>query len=1002
MQLDTKTNKQLLTELQLLKERVKELETSESEGEQAKKALRKAETLLRKVFESGSGLLSVFDKDLRIIYSTWLGSHEDIPYEIRDRNPLCNNAHCPGQEMQCDSCHILEVIQTGKTVIAEKTNTRIGHLQAHAYPLFDDSGSVALVVEKAINLTERKQALEVMRKSNERLDLLAETASQLLKSDSPQKVVDSLCHKVLGFLDCQVFFNYLVDDEKQRLYLNAWGGISEEDAGKMTWLDYGVGLCGCSARDGSRLVVENVQDTSDRYTALVRPFGIKAYACNPLISKGQVLGTLSFCAKNRNRFTEDELSLMQAVADQVAIAIERKQTEEKLRRAHNELETRVAERTVELAEMVDTLQKEIKEKERTELALRQSEERYALAVDGANDGIWDIDLLKGEVFYSPRWKRMLGYEDNEISSSLEEWESRIHPDDCKSLMETRKAYLDGLIPTYEVKYRLRHKNGGYRWIRARGSCLRDSQGKPYRMAGSHTDITERKRIKSALMVSEKKYRELFEESKDTVFIVNTHGRLVDVNPAGSELLGYTKKELLALDLVHDLHITPQARSQFRKKLVPEGYVKDAELELRRKDGKIVVVHVSASLIYDAKERLSGYRGIAHDVTDRKRLEQQLLHAQKMESIGLLAGGVAHEFNNLLTAIIGCSDDLQESIDEHDERSQSNIKTIQSAAKQAAEFTRNLLSFSRKQVITLQPLEVNDVITDTLKILRKTLPGNFDFSLNLSSEMLTVMADSGQLSQVLMNLVINGRDSMPDGGSIKIKTWLANLGEETVQKHGLEVPGKYAAISVSDSGKGMDEKTLERIFEPFFTTKEVGKGTGLGLSIVYGIVKQHKGSVLVESKPGEGTVFSIYLPLAKAEILRVYKQDNKLPIEVSGTILVVEDEEFVRHFLETTLAREGYQLIFAEDGEEALRKFKKFKDTISLVISDMIMPKMNGRVLYEKIRKINPRIKIIFISGYSADLIRCNDMPANNVSFINKPFSKKALFDEIKNILGSTS
>ena len=922
MQIERKTNKQLLTELQKLNEQVKELETAELDYELVKKALHKAEALLRKVFESGSGLLSVFDKDLRIIYSNWFDSHEAVPEEISRQNPLCQNAHSPVQGNSCDPCHIQEVFETGRQVIAEKTNTMIGHLEAHAYPLFDESGSVALVVEKAINITERKLVSEQMRKSNQRLDLLAETASELLKSDSPQKVVDSLCHKILTFLDCQAFFNYLVDEEKKCVHLNAFGGIPEEDAKKMEWLDYGVGLCGCSARDDCRLVVENVQETSDQYTALVRPFGFKAYACHPLISKGQFLGTLSFCARNRNQFTADELSLMQAVADQVAIAIDRRQIEEKLRRAHDELEMRVAERTVELAEMVDKLQMEIKERERTELALRQSKERYALAVDGANDGIWDIDLLKGEAFYSSRWKRMLGYEDNEISSSLEELESRIHPDDCKGVKEIRKAYLEGFIPSYEVKYRLRHKNGSYRWVRAHGACLRDSQGKPYRMAGSHTDITERKRIKSALLESEKRYRELFEESKDTVFIVDTRGKLVDINSAGSELLGYTKEELLALDMVPDLHITQQARSQFRKKLVPEGYVKDAELELRTKEGGTVVVNVSASIMYDAEGRLSGYRGIAHDVTERKRLEQQLLQAQKMESIGLLAGGVAHEFNNILTGIIGCADELQESIDEYDVRSQSSIKTIQSAAKHAAEFTRNLLSFSRKQMMTLQPVVVNDVITDTLKLLLKMLSKNIHFSLDLSSEMLTVMADSGQLSQVLINLAINARDAMPDGGQVKIKTWLASLDEETAKKYGLEVPGDYAVISVSDTGKGMDEKTLDRIFEPFFTTKEVGKGTGLGLSVVYGIIKQHKGSILVESKPGEGTVFTIYLPMVKAEIPRVKHQEKIHPTEDTGTILVADDEEFVRCFLKTTLSRAGYQLLVAEDGKEAFRKFKR--------------------------------------------------------------------------------
>lgn len=855
-----------------------------------------------------------------------------------------------------------------------------------------------LKCQQTIDIQEQQRVVEEMRKSNQRLDILAETASQLLRSKSPQGVVDFLCHKVLALLDCQAFFNYLVDYKQKRLHLNAYGGIPVEDAERMEWLDYGVGLCGCSARDGRRLVVENLQETDDQYTALVRPFGVKAYACHPLISRGKVLGTLSFCARNRNKFSEDELSLMYAVADQVAIAIDRTQMEEELKRSNAVLEQQVAERTVALATMVDKLQQEIDQRKQTELELRESQERYSIAVDGASGGIWDIDLVKGEVFYSPRWKRMLGYEDDEVSSHVEEWESRIHPDDYKAVMETRKAYLEGLITDYEVKYRLLHKNGSYRWFRDRGACLRDTQGKPYRMAGSYIDITERKMIKSALLESEKRYRDLFEESKDTVFIVDTNGGLVDINPAGSELLGYTKGELLALDLVHDLHITRKARSEFRQKLIPEGYVKDAELELRRKDGRTVIVHVSASLMHNAKGKLTGYRGIAHDMTERKRLEQRLLQSQKMESIGLLAGGVAHEFNNLLTAIIGFADELQETVDRLDEHSQANITTIQSAAKQAAKFTQDLLFFSRRQAMHLVPVAVNGVIADTVKMLHRMFPKGIHFSLDLSGEMLIVMADSGQLAQVIMNLAINAKDAMPNGGEIKIKTWQATLDMETAQKNGLDESGAYVIISCSDSGRGMDAKILERMFEPFFTTKEEGEGTGLGLFVVYGIIKQHKGSILAESNPGKGTTFEIYLPRLKVKNLPAKHEKSIVPKKGIGTILIADDEELVRHFLKSTLSKAGYDLILAEDGQAALKEFREQMNSISLVISDMVMPKMSGMTLYEEIQKINSNVKMIFISGYSKDVINCTGMPSDKVRFIGKPFTKQNLFNAINSIL----
>ncbi len=853
---------------------------------------------------------------------------------------------------------------------------------------------------RRLDSPERTGVVDELRKSNQRLDLLAETASQLLRSDHPQSVVDFLCQRVLAFLDCQVFFNYLVDDKENRLRLNAFGGISEEDAARMERLDYGVGLCGCAARDGRRLVVEDLQGIDDQYTALVRPFGIKAYACHPLLSQDRVLGTLSFCARNRKSFSENELSLMSAVADHVAIALDRKKIEDKLKQSNIELEKRVAERTIELAEMVEKLQQEILERENTELELRKSQERYAIAVDGASGGIWDFDIVKGEIFFSPRWKEMLGYDTDEIKSRIEEWETRIHPDDRKIVMETREAYLKGLIPDYDIKYRLLHKNGSYRWFRDRGACLRDKKGIPYRMAGSYVDITERKLIKFALLESEKRYRELFEESKDTVFVIDTKGRLVDINPAGVELFGYTKDELLAMDLVKDLCITKKARSEFRHKLLPDGYVKDAELEIRRKDGGVILVQVSASLMHDDNGKLTGYRGIVRDITERRRLEQRLLQSQKIESIGLLAGGVAHEFNNLLTAIIGFADELQESVDIRDEWSHASIRTIQSAAHQAAKFTRGLLSFSRQQILEPRPVMVNHVVLDTLKLLRKMFPPNICFAQNLSSKKLAVMGDSGQLGQVVMNLAINARDAMPGGGEIRIGTWPATLDQEAAQKNGLEKSGDYVVISLSDGGEGMDTKMQERIFEPFFTTKEVGKGTGLGLFIVYGIVKQHNGSILVESALGKGTTFLVYLPMLKAEILPGLQAEPPISHGGIGTILIAEDEEVVRNYLESTLSKAGYRLLLAEDGEVALTLYRKHRDSISLIISDMIMPKITGRALYEEIRTIDQGAKMIFISGFSTEDTGFPGMPLDKVQFLTKPFTKKRLIDAITSLLAN--
>jgi PAS domain S-box-containing protein len=985
----------------------------------------------------------------------------------------------------------------------------------------------ALNADIVREITEHKLTEEALRKSNQRLDLLAETASQLLKSDSPQKVVDSLCRKVLVFLDCDAFFNYLVNDEKQRLHLNAYGGIPEEDVHKMEWLDYGAGLCGCSARDGRRLVVDNVQETQDQYTAFVKPFGIQAYACHPLISHGKVIGTLSFCTSASNRFTDEELALMQAVADQVAIAMERKRAEEDLQRAHDELEKRVAERTDQLMKAIDTLQEEIIERQKTEEALRKSEERYSLAVDGANDGIWDRDISTGKVYYSPRWKSMLGYEDHEISNNGEEWRKRIHPDDYRFVINALEGYLEGAFPSYEVEYRLQHKDGGYRWIHARGACLRDRQGRPFRIAGSHTDITSRKiadelntqnevlfrtvletlpvgvwilekdgrialsneaarkiwagvhyvgidqydryrgwwhntgkhiekeewaaaravnkgetslgeiidiecfdgsrktivnsavplrndkgeifaavivneditdlkRSEKSLVESEKKYRTLFEESKDTIFVSDTSGRLLDINQAGMELFGYTKEELLSTDMAK-LYCNPEDRKRLWEKLLGSGYVNDYEMEMKRKDDEKIIVHFSGSLIRDDAGQISGFRGISRNVTERKRLEQQLLQAQKMESIGLLAGGVAHDFNNLLTAISGYGQILQDNIPMDAELLQDSIDQVMKASERAAELTRSLLAFSRKQVINPKPVHIDTLISNTSKLIQRIIGEDIEFSTAFSDKKLLIMADAGQIEQVLMNLATNARDAMPSGGSLSISTKQIVIKEGTEALYNLTAPGKYALISVTDSGTGINKKSMEKLFEPFYTTKEVGKGTGLGLSIVYGIIKQHEGSVLVCSAPDKGTTFNIYLPLVEGRVLR---EDSKMAEPHSAgieTLLVAEDEEIVKVYLQKILERAGYKVIIADNGEEAVAKFKEYDD-ISLVLSDVVMPKKNGREILEEIKSIKPEMKVVFISGYTADIMHNKGILEKDVDFIKKPFLKADLLRKVREVL----
>jgi PAS domain S-box-containing protein len=676
---------------------------------------------------------------------------------------------------------------------------------------------------------------------------------------------------------------------------------------------------------------------------------------------------------------------------------ERKRMENDLRALQGDLARQVSEQTRQLQQTVSSLMDEVMERRKTEEALRKSEERYALAVAGANDGIWDRDLESGEVYFSPRWKSMLGYADHEISNDVEEWKSRIHRDDYEWVMTALTEYLEGNQPSYEVECRLKAKDGSYRWVRSRGACLRHPNGKAYRIAGSHTDITYRKQMEDALRESESKYRKIFEESRDIIFLFDADARLLDINASACTILGYTIEELQALDIANELYRNEQDRERFLRKLFTDGYVKNMEVEMKRADGELLTVHLCASVIRGAEDAITGYMGTVHDMTEHKNMQQQLLQAQKMESIGLLAGGIAHDFNNMLTAIAGYGETIRENI-AGDAVLLSNVEPILHAAERARELTHNLLAVSRKQILNPKPVLINEVISGMNRLISRIIGEDIELTTELCSRQLTVHADRNQLEQVLINLAANARDAMPMGGRLHITAGHVIPGKKTKGIVELDSRGPHALISVMDTGIGIDAKTREKIFEPFFTTKEVGKGTGLGLSISYGIIRQHNGAIIVESEPGKGTRFTIYLPLIGIEVEKQAPRKEAFTMEGTETVLVAEDEEIVKQFLQGILKRVGYRVVTASDGKEAIELFQKHSDSISLVISDVVMPKKNGREIYEEIRALRQDVKFVFISGYTADVILQKGIFNEGVEFITKPFSKNDILRKVREVL----
>jgi nitrogen-specific signal transduction histidine kinase/CheY-like chemotaxis protein len=388
------------------------------------------------------------------------------------------------------------------------------------------------------------------------------------------------------------------------------------------------------------------------------------------------------------------------------------------------------------------------------------------------------------------------------------------------------------------------------------------------------------------------------------------------------------------------------------------------------------------------------------MTEYRKLEQQLRQSQKMEAIGQLAGGIAHDFNNILSAIVGYGGMMQMKM-APDDANRLNVEQLLSAADRAANLTHSLLAFSRKQIISPKPVNLNDIIKKVERLLLRLIGEDIELHTQTTEKVLTVWADSLQIEQVLMNLATNARDAMPAGGNLIIRTDAINLRDEFTMQESILKPGMYAQLMVTDTGSGMDEITREKIFEPFFTTKEIGKGTGLGLAMVYGIIKQHNGYILVSSQQGKGTTFRIYLPLIGAEASdRVNGQVQSPAKQGTETILLAEDHESVRKMTSTMLRDHGYTILEAVDGEDAVQQFHQHQDTIQLLLLDVVLPKKNGKEVYEEVKKARPGLKVLFTSGYSADVIHAKGIVDEGLHFISKPANMRELLQKIRDVLES--
>ncbi len=623
--------------------------------------------------------------------------------------------------------------------------------------------------------------------------------------------------------------------------------------------------------------------------------------------------------------------------------------------------------------------------------ISRSEERFRLLTESTLTGVY---LIQDNLFryVNPALASIFGYRVEELIDKLGPMDLTA-PEDRNLVAGNIRKRIEGGVRDIRYSFKGLRKDGTLIDVEVYGAKV-EYNGKPA-VIGTLLDITERRQAEEVRAF----LANITEHATDAIAGLDLDTNIVSWNRGAEMIFGYRAEEIIGKpwSLVVPHEAQDACRDRF-KKATFEGFVKTAETIRVAKDGRRFPAEMTLTALKDEKGEHIGFVTITRDITERKKLEDQLRHAQKMEAIGQLAGGIAHDFNNMLNAIIGFGSLMQMDMKE-DDPNRIHLKEILNAGERAAHLTRSLLAFSRKQIIDLKPQDLNEIIKGVEKFLRRIIGEDIELKTALSDKDLKVLIDRGQIEQVLMNLATNARDAMPDGGELIMETEITRMDDEYIKRHGYGESGMYALLSVTDSGIGMDEKTRQRIFEPFFTTKELGRGTGLGLAMVYGIVKQHDGYINVYSEPQKGTTFKIYLPLIRSEVEEtVSAMPAAYPEGGTETVLVAEDDQAVRKLTGDVLERLGYKVIAAGDGEEAIEKFMKNKEDIQLLLLDVIMPKKNGKEAYEEIKKINPHIKTLFLSAYTADLIHKKGILEGGLDFILKPVSPKELLRKVREIL----
>ena len=868
------------------------------------------------------------------------------------------------------------------------------------------------------DITERKRAEELLARYKRELSVFHTFGNASVKSLDLQGTLANILSAAIEVLQADGVGVFLLEPDGETMVLCIHHGFSEDFVQGVRRIRLGEGASGLAAAAGRPVVVDISEYPTKRLSPYLVQEGIKTIASTPLVVGGTLLGTLNLAWRTPGLFPPEELDLLDAVGRMIGQAVRNAKLYENLQ---GEIAGRIeAEKRISKGLKLTVALHEIDLKIIEGANVRDTLERVCDAVVEMGYTMCWVGLAQPDKTVLPVAGRGIPME--ELSAPGIRWDDSPlgqgpsgivvrtgRPVVCRDIQEDAR-FVPGRhwIPLLGCRTlaSLPLTSGGGDMLGVLHVC--SDRGDAFTEEDVSALETVARQCTVALLNS-RRLEALRDAHQRLSFHVNRMPlayivwdqdfRVAEWNPAAERIFGWKPDEALGKH-PYGFIVPPEEQPHIERvwsKLF-EGDESSFSINPNiRKDGKKVTCEWFSTPLRDASGNVSGVLSMVHDITEKTELERQLQTGRRMEAVGTLAGGIAHDFNNVLTVILGYGELLRARVAD-DPKALADLNEISRAAERAATLTRQLLTFARRQVVEPVNLDLRHVVEDMMKFFVKVAGEQIEVKTFLAADTPTIRADRGQIEQVLMNLIINARDAMPGGGQLLVETGRVILEEEYIQEHMYMKKGRYALLVVSDTGIGMDEATREQAFEPFFTTKSPGKGTGLGLSVVYGIVKQHNGSIHLYSEPGKGSTIKIYFPAIEAP------PDVKIPVKTepirggSETILLVEDEESIRTLAGRILKDIGYTVLPACNGEEAIDLFRQHREKIALAVLDVVMPRMGGKEVFEVMRKENPGLKAIFMSGYSMNAIHEAFVIKPNTPFLGKPFALTALARKVREVL----